>query len=76
MPLSGMMLTGEIMQIYADGNRSFEGCQLDLGTPAMKASNENLLCWQARVHTDNARTQTSTHTGTCRLPIHNLPESA
>lgn len=31
-----MTLTGEIMQICEEGNRSFEGCQLDLGTPAMK----------------------------------------
>lgn len=52
--LSVMTLTGEIMQIFGEGNRSFEGCQLDLGTPAMKDSNENLLRWQACVHTDNA----------------------
>lgn len=58
--LRGMSLTGEIMQIYEDGNRSFEGCQLDLGTPAMTASNENLLCWQVCAHTDNARKQTLT----------------
>lgn len=30
--LSGMMLTGESMQIYGDDNRSFESCQLDLET--------------------------------------------
>lgn len=59
-PLSGMAFTGEIMQISEDGNRSFEGCQLDLGTPAMTASNEDLLCWQACAHMDNARTQTWT----------------
>lgn len=53
--LSGMSLTGGIMQIYEDGNRSFEGCQLDLGTPAMTAFNENLLCWQACAHVDDAR---------------------
>lgn len=41
--LSGMMLTGESMQIYGDDNRSFESCQLDLETQAMKTSNENLL---------------------------------
>lgn len=58
--LSGMALTSEIMQIYEDGNRSFEGCHLDLGTPAMTASNENLPCWQACACMDNARTQTST----------------
>lgn len=56
-PLSGMTLTSEIMQIYEEGNRSFEGCQLDLGTPAMTACNENLLCWQACAHMDNAHTQ-------------------
>lgn len=52
-----MSLTGGIMQIYEDGNRSFEGCQLDLGTPAMTASNENLLCWQACAHVDDAHMQ-------------------
>lgn len=50
--LSGMIFTGESMQIYGDDNRSFESCQLDLETQAMKTSNENLLSWQACVHTD------------------------
>lgn len=50
--LSGMIFTGESMQIYEDDNRSFESCQLDLETQAMKTSNENLLSWQAFVHTD------------------------
>lgn len=59
-PLSGMALTGKIMQISEDGNRSIEGCQLDLGTPATTASNENLVCWQACAHMDNACTQTLT----------------
>lgn len=50
--LSGMIFTGENMQIYGDDNRSFESCQLDLETQATKTSNENLLSWQACVHTD------------------------
>lgn len=60
MPSSGVTLTGEVMQIYEDGNRSFEGCQLDLGTPAKIASNKNLFCWQACTHADKAHTQTPT----------------
>lgn len=50
--LSGMIFTSESMQIYVDDNRSFESCQLDLETEAMKTSNENLLSWQACVHAD------------------------
>lgn len=50
--LSGMLSTGESMQIYGDADMSFESCQLDLETQAMKTSNENLHSWQACVHTD------------------------
>ncbi len=50
--LSEVTSTGEGMQIYGDENRSFESCRLDLETQAMKTSNENLLSWQACVHTD------------------------
>lgn len=57
--LSGMIFTGENMQIYEDDNMSFESCQLDLETRAMKTSNENLLSWHACVHTDM---QIQTHT--------------
>lgn len=50
--LSGMIFTGESMQIYGDDNQSFESWQLDLETQAMKTSNENLVSWQACAHTD------------------------
>ncbi len=68
--LSGMIFSGESMQIYGDDNRSFESCQLDLETQAMKTSNENLLSWQACVHTDvltRGYRHTHTHTHTHRL---------
>lgn len=47
---SGMVSTGESMQIYGDDNLSFESCQLDLETQATKTSYQNLLSWQACVH--------------------------
>lgn len=67
--LSGMMFTGESMQIYGDDNRSFESCQLDLETQAMKTSNENLLSWQACVHTDmHTRRHEHRHTDYSQSP--------
>lgn len=57
--LSGTMFTGESMQIYGDDNRSFESCRLDLETQAMTTSSENLVSWQAGVHT-----QACTHADT------------
>lgn len=71
--LSGMMFTGETMQIYRGDNRPFESCQLDLETQAMKTSNENLLSWQACVYTD-MHTRRYRHRRT--QIIHNPPESA
>lgn len=71
--LSGMIFTGKSMQIYGDDNTSFESCQHDLESQAMKTSNENLLSWQACVHTDmHTRTYRHRHTQI----IHNPPESA
>lgn len=67
--LSGTMFTGESMQIYGDDNRSFESCRLDLETQAMTTSSENLVSWQADVHTRR-------HGGGRAQIIHNPPESA
>lgn len=47
-----MISTRGSLQNYGADNHSFESCQLDLETEAMKTSNENLLSWQARLHTD------------------------
>lgn len=66
--LSGMMFTGESMQIYGGDNRSFESCRLDLETQAMKTSNENLLSWQCTCTHADMDTDTQI--------IHNPPESA
>lgn len=69
--LSGMMSTGESMQIYGDDNRSFESCQLDLETQAMKKNPPTkiyflgkLVCMYTRTCTHAGR---ETHTHTCRL---------
>lgn len=70
--LSGMMLTGGSMQIYGDDNRSFESCQFDLESQAMKTSMK-IYSWQACVRADmHTRTWTQTHTQI----IHNPPQSA
>lgn len=48
------------------GNGSFESCQLDFETEAVKTSNENLLSWQACLRTDTHTCRyglTRTHTG-------------
>ena len=68
--LSGAIFTGASMQIYGDDNTSFESCQRDLESQAMKTANENLLSWQACVHTDmaHAHVWTQTHTDYSQSP--------
>lgn len=75
--LSGMMSTGESMQIYGNDNRSFESCQLDLETQAMKKKNPPMkIYFLGKL----VYTETCTHAGretrTHADYTHNPPESA